>query len=473
MTPADSAPAPYHPDDFMFRQFERHARILRTPRRRAYFMYSSGANLLRAPDIWTTGLMLEMNHALAYTWYTPAAGFPLLTNAVTAYHRWMASGKPSVEPGCLRASRAVMTFGATQAARAVFDYIASTLPGAEVLMVGGGYPLFARLARFYGLPITDLLEPDADPAAESPLAPAAEAVLEHVRLRRPALTVLTVPTNPAGVVYPESFIHTLCRAVGEYGGLVLIDEVGQLTPFDPRWVNLPRLVADSGVADSIVLINSFSKSDSVPGFRIGYLFGPPPIADHAARMQFAYAMNPQTIPALGPFLALTLRSMPSADDLIAQRARRIFELTTAIADPNLIAEVDRLLGPELVTTHTDYKQHLTAQLDTMALNYDILTTTLAFALRSAVRPGGGFNCVFMLDTGNRQSEDEFCAAVFHDTAVALLTESCFRLTPPSRSPGKFWIRASLAAPTDIFTAATERLACHLRKEPIEPSSFIM
>jgi aspartate/methionine/tyrosine aminotransferase len=233
------------------------------------------------------------------------------------------------------------------------------------------------------------------------------------------------------------------------------------------WLNLGEMIAQEGAIDNVALVNSFSKSDSVPGFRLGYLLGPERIVKHAANYQFLSTMNPPTVPLLPPFFALVLRCVYTAERLgwaspadrepVLSFARHMLEVTTAIAPPAVLDEMNRRLsGRGFEFDHHRYVSYQQEVGLAIRQNHAYVLDRLGEYLSQTTSLQGGFNFLVELEPFADQDEDEVCRRLFDETAVAILTESCFRVSPRSRS--NFWVRISLAAPTDSFAGAVDRLA---------------
>jgi len=136
--------------------------------------------------------------------------------------------------------------------------VACNVPGAVIMAPVPGfvmYELSARLRRlkFVGVPLTPDFELDVP------------AMLEAVATHRPALTFLACPNNPTANLWSESAVQAVVDAIGEAGGLVVIDEAYQ--PFASRTF-LPRLPAHPHV----LVLRTLSKF-GLAGVRIGYLCG--------------------------------------------------------------------------------------------------------------------------------------------------------------------------------------------------------
>lgn len=454
------------PDDFMFRQFRRHSKVLRTPARHDYFMLSGGANLFPVSPIWKELLDLEIKSDLAYGWYTSQEGVPSLQRSVSMWENYAASRGdfPECKP---LGSNVCMTLGASQAVAAVFDYIADTQPGRSVLFIGHNYGLFERLAHHHNLPIYEMLGDDEE---STNTLPRPEAVTHAIRTTRPAIVVLVTPNNPTGEQYRPDEIRNILIEAANAGAIVLFDEVGQMLMAQDSWINIGEIVASTGTQAHAVLINSFSKSDAVPGFRIGYLLASEVIARHTSRYQLMSMMNPPTVPILPVFFSLLSKCIYTSESLgwrtIGDRenllsfALHMFEVTTAISTTDFITDVARRLSKEGFDQiyRLNVEWHKTVG-QSIRQNHAYVLERLSKHVTKATKLQGGFNCFIELEPFIGKDEDEICRALFEKTAVAILTESCFCVSRRRRK--NFWVRISLAAPVSSFQSAIDRLGMFL------------
>lgn len=455
------------PDEFMFRQFRRHSRVLRTPAKHDYFMLSGGANLFPVSPVWKKLLDLEISSDLAYGWYTSQEGFPTLQRAVSMWENYAASrGKfPEQKP---LGSHVCMTLGASQAVAAVFDYWASVGGSRRVMLVGLNYPLFERLAHHYGFTVHEMI----DEGGGDRTLPLVDQIACSLQAGEPTLVVLVVPNNPSGETYDLGSISQILRAVIASESLVLFDQVGQMPVAQDRWLNLGDLIVQEGAQDNAVVVNSFSKSDGVPGFRLGYLLGPEKVAQHSAQYQLLSAMNPPTVPLLAPFFSLLSRCVYTGERLgwtmhaerehILSFARHMLEVTTAISPPTFLEEMNRRLSEK--GFECDFNQYVSHQEKigrAIKENHAYVLDRLEKYVSRATPLQGGFNFLVKLEPFAGKDEDEVCRQLFDETSVAILTESCFRVSP--RRLSNFWVRMSLSAPTDRFEMAVDRLTKFLAR----------
>jgi len=132
----------------------------------------------------------------------------------------------------------------------------------------------------------------------------APALLEAVRMHRPALTVLTTPNNPTGLSMPIEEIEPIVDAAAE-SGFVVVDEA---------YIEFTEEVSVSTLLDRyphLILLRTLSKAFGLAGLRIGYLMAHPAIIQELLK-----ARLPFMIDRLSESVALALLDDPV---LLAER----------------------------------------------------------------------------------------------------------------------------------------------------------
>jgi len=137
--------------------------------------------------------------------------------------------------------------------------MACDVPGATILSPVPGFVMYGVSAqlqglKFVGVPLTADFELD-EPAMLA-------AVAEH----KPAITYIAYPNNPTANLWNDTAIENIIVAVGEQGGLVVMDEAYQ--PFASKSY-IDRISRHSHV----LLLRTLSKF-GLAGVRLGYLMGP-------------------------------------------------------------------------------------------------------------------------------------------------------------------------------------------------------
>lgn len=193
--------------------------------------------------------------------YTPYAGLPELRAAIATKlrrHNGLAYGPENVAV-CTGSSGALFAAGTTllEAGDEVvlfepfYSYHGSTLP------LFGAKPVAVPLDR-----ATLVFEP---------------APLRRALTKRTRAVIVNTPGNPSGKVWTHDELAAIGEVLDGTDVLVLTDEVYEYMCFDGRRHVSPATVPS--LADRTLTMNSFSKTFSITGWRIGFLAGPAPIVE--------------------------------------------------------------------------------------------------------------------------------------------------------------------------------------------------
>jgi histidinol-phosphate aminotransferase len=130
---------------------------------------------------------------------------------------------------------------------------------ASVLAPVPGFVMYAMSAQlqgltFHGVPLNADFELDE------------AAMLAAIQTHRPVITYLAYPNNPTANLWDDAVIEKIILAVGEQGGLVVMDEAYQ--PFASKSY-IDRLAHHRHV----LLMRTLSKF-GLAGIRLGYMMGP-------------------------------------------------------------------------------------------------------------------------------------------------------------------------------------------------------
>jgi aspartate/methionine/tyrosine aminotransferase len=119
------------------------------------------------------------------------------------------------------------------------------------------------------------------------------------------LLIINNPANPSGVVYSESEINEFIRISKEYQIYILFDEVYNRLVFSNTFSSVLTCSEYLKYKDRIVYINSFSKTFSMTGWRIGYAFMPLPVLEKTLRVSQNIFTNVTTFCQYAAAKALT------------------------------------------------------------------------------------------------------------------------------------------------------------------------
>ncbi|MEI7783578.1 MAG: histidinol-phosphate transaminase [Betaproteobacteria bacterium] len=189
--------------------------------------------------------------------------------------------------------------------------MACDLPGAKVLAPEPGFVMYAMSAQLQGLQFIGVpLRPDFELDLPAMLA----AIAEH----KPAITYLAYPNNPTANLWDDAAIEAVIEAVGEQGGLVVMDEAYQ--PFASKSY-IDRIARHSHV----LLMRTLSKF-GLAGVRLGYMLGPQSLIDQVDKVRPPY--NVSVLNYECALFALEHRAVfaEQAAQLVAERERLIAAL---------------------------------------------------------------------------------------------------------------------------------------------------
>lgn len=166
----------------------------------------------------------------------------------------------------------LVTGGATGGLAAVVGALME--PGEEVLILAPFWPLIRGIVQsFRGIPVEVPFYDRVD-SAEA----AVEAVRERLSERTVALYVST-PSNPTGVVLPETWLAALADFARENDLWLLSDEVYEDYVYRGRHVSIGPMAPERTLSAF-----SFSKSYGMAGNRVGYVAGPAALVAEARKI---------------------------------------------------------------------------------------------------------------------------------------------------------------------------------------------
>lgn len=188
-----------------------------------------------------------------HTGYTAAPGIPEIREAV-AEHIAARLGQP-VHP-----DEVVVTPGAKPIM--FYMFLAFVEPGEEVIYPNPGFPIYESMLDFIGakrvpLPLTakNGFRVDLD-------------VLERLVTDKTRLLILNTPGNPTGGIVPPEDLPRIAQIVTKRKDLVVLsDEIYSRILFGGRHASL---AAQPGMRERTVILDGFSKTYAMTGWRLGY-----------------------------------------------------------------------------------------------------------------------------------------------------------------------------------------------------------
>jgi len=155
---------------------------------------------------------------------------------------------------------------------AIFTAMASILEkGDEVIYPNPGFPTYETVAGFFGC----VLKPV--PLLEENSFSFNMKIFRKLFSKRTKMIILNSPSNPTGGVMPQKDLLEIAEAVKNSDCWVMTDEMYSSTLYDN--LKYPSFYAFKKIHDKTILVDGFSKTFSMTGWRIGYLSVPERIID--------------------------------------------------------------------------------------------------------------------------------------------------------------------------------------------------
>ena len=200
--------------------------------------------------------------------YTPAGGIGPLREAVAADIEKMRG--VAVDPG-----HVVVVPGGK--VTMFFAIIMFGEPGVEILYPNPGFPIYQSVIDFTGAKAVPMPLHE-----ESGFSFDAEEVLERIT---PAtrLIVLNSPANPTGGVVPRAEIERLVEGLEAHPGVtILSDEIYSRMLYDGR--THVSLLEYETIRDRLIVLDGWSKTYAMTGWRLGYGVWPASLVAAATRL---------------------------------------------------------------------------------------------------------------------------------------------------------------------------------------------
>lgn len=329
-----------------------------------------------------------------FHFYTPAKGLPELREAVVADIRKrrgveidrenvmiVPGGKPTM-------FFAISMFGE---------------PGAEILYPNPGFPIYESMIRFTGATPVPIALLESTGFAFDP-----DQVLAQITPNT-RLIILNTPANPTGGILTRDVIDRFVKGLEKHPHVaILADEIYARLLYDG--LEHVSLLEYESIRDRTILLDGWSKTWSMTGWRLGYGVWPASLIDHAERLQ------------------INSTSCPSA--------------------PIQRAGIEALTGPQdavdMMLRTFDERRKLIVKL---------LNEVPGF---SCIEPKGAFYA-FPNITGTGMSSKELEEALLEEAGVATVAGTSFGHL------GEGYIRFSYASSTENIREALERVKTFMQK----------
>ncbi|MER3544250.1 MAG: aspartate aminotransferase [Chloroflexota bacterium] len=201
-----------------------------------------------------------------YTHYTPSAGLPALREAIAEYvsrtrHIPVHPSQVVVTPG----GKPIMFFA----------ILALCEEGDEVIYPNPGFPIYESMINFVGatpVPLRLRMDREFSFSADE---------LADLITPRTKLIILNSPANPTGGVLSQADLAAIAALVQDRDLMILSDEIYSRILYDGEFASIASF---PGMAERTIILDGFSKTYAMTGWRLGYGVMPTDLATHITRL---------------------------------------------------------------------------------------------------------------------------------------------------------------------------------------------
>lgn len=181
------------------------------------------------------------------------------------------------------ANQIVLTSGAKHA---VFNSFAALInPGDEVIVPAPYWVTYPELVRWFGgVPVF------IESTAENGFKITAEQ-LQNAITEKTKAVVFNNPCNPSGAVYAPEEMEALAKVIVKNDLFCISDEIYEHFTYGTKFTSAASF---DGMYERTIIINGFSKSHCMTGWRLGYNAAPEAIAKMMAKVQSQAIHHPST-----------------------------------------------------------------------------------------------------------------------------------------------------------------------------------
>lgn len=185
--------------------------------------------------------------------YAPSEGLPELRQAICRKER-------RVNRLDLSQEDIIVTSGISEGIQMILAALIDS--GDEILLPGPTYPPYVSYAKFFGgEPIT------YETVEEDGWQPNIDDLRSKISQKTRGIVIIN-PSNPCGALYEEKVVKQIVDLAGEYGLLVLSDEIYDQITYEKGFVSTSSVAKDVPV----IGLNGFSKAYLMTGWRLGYVY---------------------------------------------------------------------------------------------------------------------------------------------------------------------------------------------------------
>ncbi|MBN1233452.1 MAG: pyridoxal phosphate-dependent aminotransferase [Candidatus Coatesbacteria bacterium] len=239
-----------------------------------------------------------------FTHYGPSAGLPILREAICKEMK--KTRNLDVKP-----DQVVIAPGG----KPIMFYTMMTLidPGDEVIIPNPGYPIYESVANYVGakvIPLPLLEEKDFrfDPD-----------VITKLVNEKTKLIVVNSPQNPTGGILTKEDLKVIADLAIKYDCWILADEIYSHMVYEGKFETITQF---NGLPERTILLDGFSKTYAMTGWRMGYGVMPKELASYMTQLQTNVVSHTASFIQIAGVEALSERTDNAVNKMVDEFKKR-------------------------------------------------------------------------------------------------------------------------------------------------------
>jgi len=211
-----------------------------------------------------------------YTKYTDARGILELREKVAEFY----GKRYNIKISC---DEVVITNGAKQG---IYNALLSILDDEDevIILTPAWVSYIPQVLLCNGRPIK------IETYLEDSFIPDVDKIKKKISRKTKAI-IINSPNNPTGTVYPPEVLRCISELTSKYGLFVISDEIYSELVYEGTYHSTLEFFD----RDKLIVVNGFSKSHAMTGWRIGYVIAPKEISEAIAKIQSHTTSNVNSI----------------------------------------------------------------------------------------------------------------------------------------------------------------------------------
>ena len=241
-----------------------------------------------------------------FTHYGPSAGLPEAREAIAAYFNKTRNNQ------LYSADEVVFTPGAKPIM--FFVMLACVDEGDEVIYPNPGFPIYESMINFVGAKAVPLpLREDKEFRFD--LADIEARITDKTRL-----LIINTPQNPTGGILTRDDLKGIAELAVKHDIMVLSDEIYSQITYDG--FQHESITQFEGMKERTIVLDGFSKTFAMTGWRLGYGLMPADLAKQIAKLQTNSTSCTAAFSQVAGIEALSDRTLPDVEKFVADFKRR-------------------------------------------------------------------------------------------------------------------------------------------------------